>query len=233
MHNYLVAKGGCEEQSLAHTVAGFTALCAVFDEGGQVTATILLIRHAAHSHLGHTLSGRTPDIALSDAGRSQAEALAERLSRSALDAIHTSPVQRAQETAQAIAGPDALTTQVVDALDELDFGDWSGRTFAELDGDPRWSAWNETRSAAVAPNGESMADAQDRAWRHVEQTALASPGGMIAMVSHCDIIRAIVARVLGLSLDHYDRFDIDPASCTRLAVGAWGAKVLSMNETYS
>jgi probable phosphoglycerate mutase len=52
------------------------------------------------------------------------------------------------------------------------------------------------------------------------------------MVTHCDIIRAVVARVLGLSLDHFGRFDIDPASCTRLAVGDWGAKVLSLNETY-
>ena len=197
-----------------------------------MTATILLIRHAAHSHLGRILSGRTPNISLSSEGQSQATALAERLQRTALDAIQTSPVQRAHETAQALAERHGLTVQVTPALDELDFGDWAGRAFVELDGDPNWSTWNETRSTAVAPNGESMTEAQARAWTHIERTAVASPGATFAMVTHCDIIRAVVARVLGLSLDHFGRFDIDPASCTRLAVGDWGAKVLSLNETY-
>jgi broad specificity phosphatase PhoE len=208
-----------------------TGAAFVGKRGGNVTATILLIRHAAHSHLGQILSGRTPDITLSTEGRGQASALADRLQRMPLDAIHASPVQRAQETAQALAERHpGLTVQTMPALNELDFGDWSGRAFVELAGDPRWATWNESRSSAVAPNGESMAEAQQRAWAHVEATALAAPGATIAMVSHCDIIRALVARVLGLSLDHYGRFDVDPASCTRLAVGDWGAKVLSLNE---
>lgn len=196
-----------------------------------MTATILLIRHAAHSHLGNILSGRTPGIALSNDGRLQAAALAERLGGMTLDALHTSPVQRACETAEAIASIQPnLRVQTAPALDELDFGDWSGRAFVELDDDPRWATWNETRSSGVAPNGESMTAAQHRAWGHVSRTAQSSPGQTIAMVSHCDIIRAIVAQVLGLSLDHYGRFDIDPASITRLAVGEWGAKILRLNE---
>jgi probable phosphoglycerate mutase len=197
-----------------------------------VTATILLIRHAAHSHLGNILSGRTPDIALSQQGRSQASALAERLGTIRLDALHTSPVQRARETAAAIAAVHGgLVPRLTPALDELDFGDWAGRAFVELDGDPRWATWNETRSSAVAPNGESMAEAQARAWSHVEDTARAHAGQTVAMVSHCDVIRAVVARVLDLSLDHYGRFDVDTASVTRLAVGDWGAKILRLNET--
>lgn len=198
-----------------------------------MTATILLIRHAAHSHLGRILSGRTPDIALSSDGMWQASALADRLGGKPIAAVHTSPVQRAQETARTVAERHELAPEVMPALDELDFGDWSGRAFVELEDDPNWSTWNEARSTAVAPNGESMIEAQARAWRHVELTALSFPGETVAMVSHCDIIRAVVAQVLGLSLDHYGRFDIDPASVTRLAVGDWGAKVLSLNETFS
>jgi probable phosphoglycerate mutase len=201
-------------------------------KGGEVTATILLIRHAAHSHLGHILSGRSPDIALSSDGLTQAGALADRLSKTRLHGVHASPVQRAQETAAAIAAERRhLAVETVPALDELDFGDWSGRAFVELEGDPRWATWNESRSTAAAPNGESMAEAQARAWAHIEEVALASSNQTIAMVSHCDIIRAVVAHVLGVSLDHYGRFDIDPASVSRLAVGEWGAKVLSLNET--
>lgn len=199
-----------------------------------MTATILLIRHAAHSHLGRILSGRTSDVALSSQGAAQAAHLAQELANAPIDAIHTSPVQRAQETAQAVAQVrSGCEVQVIPALDEVDFGVWSGRTFDELKSDPRWTVWNQARAGAAAPDGESMAAAQARAWAHVEASALAAPGSTIAMVSHCDIIRAIVAHVLGLSLDRYDRFDVDPASCTRLAIGDWGAKVLTLNETFS
>jgi broad specificity phosphatase PhoE len=149
----------------------------------------------------------------------------------ALESLHVSPVQRARETAQIIAAKHkGLEVEVAPALDELDFGDWSGRAFVELEDDPRWATWNETRSNAIAPNGESMAAAQKRAWAHVLHTAHSVPGKTVAMVSHCDIIRAIVAHVLGFSLDHYGRFDVDPASITRVAIGDWGAKILRLNE---
>lgn len=193
---------------------------------------ILLIRHAAHSHLGNILSGRTPGISLSNEGRSQADALARRLEETAIDALQASPVQRAQETARAIAARRrGLNIDTVPALEELDFGDWAGRAFVELADDPRWGTWNSARQSATAPGGESMAEAQARAWSHIEEVARASPERTIAMVSHCDIIRAVIARVLGLSLDHIHRFDIAPASVSRIVAGSWGAKVLSLNET--
>jgi broad specificity phosphatase PhoE len=75
-----------------------------------------------------------------------------------------------------------------------------------------------------------MAEAQVRAWQHVEEVAREESGGIVAMVSHCDIIRAVVAQVLGLSLDAVLRYDVDPASITRLQVGACGARLVSLNE---
>jgi probable phosphoglycerate mutase len=196
-----------------------------------LSAKILLIRHAAHSHLGNILSGRMPGISLSAEGRDQARSLAQRLVATRIDVLQASPVQRARETAVAIAADrGGMAVQTVEALDELDFGDWAGRAFVELAGDPEWDAWNRERATAIAPNGESMIDAQVRAWAHISQTAAAQPNRTIAMVSHCDVIRAVVAKVLGLSLDSVHRFEIDPASITRLVVGSWGAKVLSMNE---
>lgn len=197
----------------------------------RVTSMILLIRHAAHSHLGNILSGRIQGIALSAEGRSQADALARQLESTPLDVLHASPVQRAQETARTIAASrQGLDVETAPALDELDFGDWAGRAFVELADDPRWDTWNSARESAIAPNGESMDHARTRAWGHVERTAACFPGKTIAMVTHCDIIRAVIATALGLSLDHIHRFDIGPASISRLAVGPWGAKVLSLNE---
>ena len=196
-----------------------------------MTSTILLIRHAAHSHVDTILSGRIAGLSLSGIGRSQAASLAHKLEGTRIDGLQTSPVQRARETADAIAGrKDQLDVAIEPALEELDFGEWSGRAFAELDDDPRWTTWNRARGAAVAPEGESMADAQGRAWAHVERTAAARPDQTIAMVSHCDIIRAVIARVLGLSLDYIQRFDVEPASISRIVVGPWGARVISVNE---
>jgi broad specificity phosphatase PhoE len=197
----------------------------------QVTATILLIRHAAHAQLGTVLSGRTPGISLDENGRLQARRLARLLESLPIDLIQSSPVQRARETAEAIGGREPhLTVETVSALDELDFGDWAGRAFVELADDPQWHDWNRERASTTCPNGESMAAAQHRAWRHVRRVGQDSPGRLIAMVSHCDIIRAIVAQVMGITLDNLHRFDIAPASLTRLAVGNWGAKLLSLNE---
>lgn len=216
-------------------VPAFSCGCRISCVGrseSNVTALILLIRHAAHSHLGNVLSGRTPGIALSIEGQSQADALARRLEAHPIHRLQTSPVQRAQETARAIAARRrGLTVETEPALDELDFGDWSGRAFVELADDPRWTEWNSARANATAPNGESMAQAQRRAWAHVKAMASASPDHTIAMVTHCDVIRAVVAGALSLSLDNIGRFDIAPASVTRLVVGSWGAKLLSLNET--
>lgn len=195
-----------------------------------MTATILLIRHAAHGHLGRVLSGRMPGVPLSDAGRAQAAALATALAGTPLAAIHASPVDRAQATAQAIAAAQALPVATAPAIDEIDFGDWTGARFEALAGDPAWQRWNAERSTAQVPGGETMAAAQARAWAFVREVAARHPAATIALVSHADVLKAIVAQVLGLSLDRLATFDIDPASVSRLIVGDGWARVLSLNE---
>lgn len=192
--------------------------------------TILLIRHAAHDHVGRILTGRLPDVALSDAGLAEAANLAQQLASEPIAAIQTSPSLRAQQTALAIAARHDLCVEAAEPLNEIDFGEWQGRTFAELDSDPRWQRWNTHRTESIAPGGETMTTAQERAWIHVSDLARALAGKMAVVVSHCDIIRAIIARVLGLSLDNILRFEIPPASVSRIVVGDWGARVISLNE---
>jgi len=197
----------------------------------HLTATILLIRHAAHDEAGAVLSGRRAGLELGEAGRKQAAALAARLARTSLHLVQASPLDRTRQTAEAIADAHGLAVEQHDALLEVDFGEWQGRAFAELSDDPRWQRWNSARSISKAPGGETMRAAQDRAWGHCARTALAHPDGTVAMVSHCDVIRAVIARVLGLSLDCLLQFDLDPASISRLAVGDWGGRVISVNDT--
>lgn len=201
-------------------------------DDGEVTTTILLVRHAAHDHLGRILSGRMPDIPLNAAGCAQARALGRRLASTPLAAIYTSPVQRARETAAAIAeAADGHAPATADALDEIEFGAWTGRAFADLDGDPAWDAWNTRRGSAVPPGGgEAMRDVQSRLMEFAASVAARHEGGAVALVSHCDVIRAGIAGWLGLPLDHLLRFAIDPASISRVALGDGGAYVVSLNE---
>ena len=131
-----------------------------------------------------------------------------------------------------MASATGAPVTVSDALDEIDFGDWTGAEFAALDGQPQWDAWNASRSTARVPGGESMDEAADRIAAHVETLASTRAGERIALVTHCDMIRALVARTLGLSLDNLLRFEIGPASLSRLEAGVWGARVLSLNETH-
>ncbi|UYY58634.1 histidine phosphatase family protein [Sphingomonas sp. S2-65] len=195
-----------------------------------MTATIFLIRHASHAHLGKILSGRLGGIGLTSSGISEAERLADHLRLHDLAAIQSSPVQRARETAAAIAAGRGLDVDVAEALDEIDFGDWTGSAFEALVGDPEWDRWNDSRATAAPPCGESMAAAQARVVAHLRALAGNHPSESVAVVTHCDIIRAALAHVLGLSLDDFHRFDVDPASVSRIAMGDWGARVLSINE---
>lgn len=195
-----------------------------------MTATILLIRHAAHVELGKTLSGRRRDVALSQDGLEQAEIVADLLAVEPLQAVYASPRERAYYTARTIADPHELKVQIADALDEVDFGDWTGLPFNDLEGDPLWNAWNEARGTARPPGGESMTEAVERSTKALEALAAEHNGQTIACVSHCDIIRGIIAHYLGLPLENLLRFDIDPASVSRLALGSWGARIMTINE---
>lgn len=190
---------------------------------------VLLIRHASTDHLGHVLSGRLPGVRLSAAGRDEAAALSARLARTRLDALHASPRERAQETAAAILAHRPLAVVGVDALDEIDFGGFTGRTFAALDADPDWRIWNDDRDGARPPGGESMAEAAARVVGHIGAVAERFAGGVVAMVSHADVIKAAVLRVLGLPFAALPRFDVDPASVTRIAVSSGRLHLLSLN----
>ena len=169
-------------------------------------------------------------VTLGDAGLSEARRVAERLSDEGLAAVYTSPLERAVATAEPIAQAAGVELRVDEALHEIDFGDWNGAAFEDLEGDERWAAWNRERSTTRAPNGESMAEAQVRVVGWAERIGQAHPGQTVAAVSHGDIIKALIAHALNLSLDDLQRFEVSPASVSIIAAGAWGMKVHAVNE---
>jgi broad specificity phosphatase PhoE len=195
-----------------------------------VTTTVFLVRHGAHDRLGRVLCGRMDGVGLSDEGRREAEAAATWLRGEALDAVYASPLQRTRETAEPIAAAVGATVAEDPDLLEIDFGEWTGKAFDSLDGDPAWTLWNRARALARPPGGESMIEVQARVRRWLDRTCARHPMGRVTAVTHGDVIKALVAEVLGFSMDQHDRLEVSPASVTTLVAGDWGMKVMSFNE---
>lgn len=195
--------------------------------------TVFLVRHAAHDRLGRVLAGRMPGVHLGEAGRAEAASVAARLGRERIVAVYSSPLERARETAETVAQALGLPVLVSEALNEIDCGAWTGQSFDDLSLDERWQGWNRSRAAGQAPGGESMRAVQQRIAFALANWSEEHRGAAIVAVSHSDVIKALVCRVLDLSLDRHGSFEISPASVTTLVTWERGGKVLSLNEAPS
>ncbi|HYF16636.1 MAG TPA: histidine phosphatase family protein [Ramlibacter sp.] len=194
--------------------------------------TFLLVRHGAHDWLGRGLAGRKAGVSLNPQGWLQAEALVRLLERWPIDAIYSSPQPRARETVVPVAGRRRLKVQVLDAFDEIDFGEWTGRTFDALRADqPRWQEWCEHRGGATPPGGEPFLEVCRRAVNGLEELRRRYPDRCVLVASHGDVIKAMVAAALRMSLDDLERFEIAPASVTMVEAGEGWQQVKLLNWT--
>jgi len=196
--------------------------------GAELT-TLHLVRHAAHALLGRRLTGRMGGVGLSEEGREQTEALAAALATRPIAAVFSSPLQRARETAAPIAARLGLAVVKEPGLDEIDFGAWSGKSFAELEADPAWGEWNRFRSVTRCPGGESMLEAQARALATVTRLGAAYPAGEVVLVSHQDILKALLAHLLGIPLDFLHRLAFDVAHRAVVVLGRDFVRVDGLN----
>jgi len=173
---------------------------------------IFLVRHGATAALGHSLTGRGAAVALNTDGLLQAAELGRTFASMPLAAVLSSPLERARATAAAVAAPHGLRVRVLDALNEVDFGEWTGRGFDELAGDARWTAYNASRSSAIVPGGESAGAVQTRALAALQRIAVEYVGRVVVAVTHAEVIRAAVLHAAGASLDSWQDYDVPPAS---------------------
>jgi probable phosphoglycerate mutase len=181
-----------------------------------VPTTLLLLRHGETEHTREKRfsgSGGT-DPGLSADGRAQAVAVAAVLSaRGDIEAIVSSPLRRARETAEVVASAVGLEVLLDDDLAECAFGDWEGLTFAEVD--ERWpdelAAW--LASPAVAPPGGESLDAVERRVRAARDRLLeAYQGRTVAVVSHVTPVKTIVRLALEAPPRALHRMELAPAS---------------------
>jgi len=202
--------------------------------------TVLLLRHGrTASNAAGVLAGWTPGVGLDDVGRGQAEAVAGRLAALPLAAIVSSPLERCQQTAVAVAGGRTLDLASDDRLGEARYGDWTGRALKELAKEPLWKVVQAHPSAAVFPGadatgtpGEGLAAMQARAVEAVrEWNVRLGPDAVWLACSHGDVIKGIVADALGLHLDQFQRISVDPCSLTVIRYTELRPFVLRVNDT--
>ena len=192
---------------------------------------LLLVRHGLTPTTGKVLPGRAAGLHLSDAGRKQAEAAALRLAKiPRLAAIYSSPLERARETAAAVARARRMPIRIERGLLECDFGAWTGRKLNDLRKRPEWDVVQRHPSAFRFPDGESFTEMQTRITGALARLVAQHPGRVVVAVSHADPIKAAVAHALGTPLDLFQRIVIGTASITAIAYGRTDTTVLTVNS---
>jgi broad specificity phosphatase PhoE len=171
-----------------------------------------LVRHALHVRGDDILVGRSGNVPLSDMGRRQAEGLASRWRSGGIHLVQSSPRLRARQTAQPIARACGLPIEITPAIDEVDFGDWTGRCFSDLDQDEEWRTWNNARSVARAPGGETIEQVRARLMAHLAMLAERWGDKSVLLVTHAEIVRTAILHALGRPLDDFAVFDVPQAS---------------------
>ena len=195
--------------------------------------TFLLIRHAVNDWVKTgKLAGWTPGVHLNEDGQAQAAALGQRLADRPLKAIYASPLERTMETAQAIAAHhDGLAVQSLEAVGEVRYGRWQGEEVKKLVARKMWQVIQYVPSRASFPEGETMRQVQLRAVDALETLAERHPRQMIAVVSHSDVIKMILAHYLGMHLDLFQRIVVSPASLSVVELGYGRPFVALVNDT--
>ena len=169
---------------------------------------LFLVRHGqTESNRLNLVLGRD-DVPLNERGRWQAERVGLALAREPLAAVYSSPLQRALDTARAVAAPHDLAVQSEQGLIEMEIGEMDGLTLAEVES--RYpgllKAWaSEEGPDQPMPGGESLVDVQERVWAAVQDLAARHTDETVAAVAHNFVILTLLVRVLGIRLAQFRR----------------------------
>ena len=201
---------------------------------------LVLIRHAhSEANAAGILSGRLPNVHLTEKGLEQSEHLAVRLGNFPVSTLRVSPMERCFETISPWINSIVLPnnpkfTPIIDQeLTEVDYGSWSGKKLAVLSKNKLWRTVQDSPSRMYFPKGEGIAQMQSRAMKSVHQAVAIKLKGAAVIVSHGDVIKSIVASALGIHLDEFQRIVIDPASVSILDYSTTKPRMLLLNDSRS
>jgi probable phosphoglycerate mutase len=121
--------------------------------------------------------------------------------------------------------------EVVEELGETDTGDWTGRSLAQLARTKAWRSVHQAPSTFRFPGGESLLECHDRVVEAVSNLVAGHPREIVALVSHGDPIRLLLAHFAGVHLDLFQRMIVAPASVSAIAAGDGAPHILKVNDT--
>ena len=179
------------------------------------------------------LCGRT-DVPLSDAGRRQAHLLAERLRPISFEALYTSPLQRARETA-GVVGTAVVHVPTVDSrLVELSYGAWEGRTSAEVKRSDAeaFSAWEADPAVVAPPEGESGEQLIERLKPFLADVAQRHRNGNVVVVCHRTVCRLMACHTMGIPLPEYrQRIPMENAALNIFETEGAEWRIVALNDS--
>jgi broad specificity phosphatase PhoE len=191
---------------------------------------ILIARHASTPDTGIRLTGRAAGTHLSSTGIAEARALARAVAHLGVECVYTSPLERAVETASTVAAHCRVPVEVEPAFTEIDFGTWTGQRFDELTDLPEWQVFNCDPLHARIPRGESVASVANRGLRGLRTVTARHRRGTLLVVTHGDVIRLLLTRVLAMPIGSFRRLAIAPASLSCVEIDGGEACVALVNH---
>ena len=197
-----------------------------------MSCRLYLLRHGVtESNRNGRYMGRSHEP-LSGDGRWQARQLALRLAQVDLSAVYSSPLRRAQETAEIVAGSHRLPVETEPGFIELDLSRWAGLSAAEIEAkDPEaWHTWCDDPSRLALAGIEPFADLASRVKGAVDGLRRRHPNHSIAVVTHDGVVRMAVLQAMGLALTHYRSIPVDNTSITILELGGVRPYLRALND---
>jgi probable phosphomutase (TIGR03848 family) len=193
--------------------------------------TFFLIRHGETDYNKKMhIAGRLPDVHINQKGQEQARALAEKLKSLPIKAIYASPLERTIETAEPLAQALKLEVVPTPGLLETDCGEWQNQSVRKLARLKVWRSLQLYPSLFSFPSGESVFECQHRMVKVIESLRqIHAPQDLVALFSHSDPIKMLVAHYLGMPLDLFQRLSISPASITVLSISEGSGRLLMLN----
>lgn len=195
---------------------------------------LLLIRHGHVEGIEpESFRGRT-DLALTALGRRQAQATAHRIATHwQVGAVYTSPLQRCVHTGAAIASACAVSSAVLEALSDLDYGEWQGRTAAEVrEAVPElFERWHSAPQRMRFPGGESLPDLVARVAGALIDVLARHGDDTVVLVGHDSVNRALLLQLLDQPLSAYWVLQLQPCGISEVLVDGTQVRVLRVNET--
>ena len=195
---------------------------------------LILVRHGeTERNSGARLQGGKSDLSLNDRGRKQARYLGLALKDEKLEAVYSSPLKRALDTAEAISAHHLLKVQTDPALAEIDMGFIDGLDLAQVkESQPDfWKRWREEDYSVALPGGESVRQVQQRAWGAVQGIISRHREGSVVIVSHAIALQTVITAILGAPLSSFTRLRLGVASITLFHIDEEKASLVSLNDT--